>query len=305
MRILYFHPWGIGDFLFVTNHLKIIENNYSSDILILVNNNSTKIFIEQTYHYNCINIRNNFFKIILYLISNKFDYFIPHFGINIYKLIFIKFFIRSNKSINILNYYKISRDYSLAHRINSNAHIFKFFFNNLDFPFKYHIEHPKDINKSNKIIIFFGSDKNQKYKRWPLDNWVKLVDALSNDYEVSMILGPDELLFKNYFTDSKIEFLINLDFQNLIKKISEATLLISSDSGIAHLTSALNIKSIILFGPSDPNIYGPINNTVSIIKKEFQCMPCISTNGCFGCKYSHCMNAISVNDVLRVVSNEV
>lgn len=305
MRILYFHPWGIGDFLFVSNHINILRREFSSDILILVNNNSTKRFIEQTYQYKCINIRDNFFNAILYLIFNKFDYFIPHFGVNILKLIFIKFFIRSKKSINILSYYKITREYSLTHRINSNAYIFKYLFKNLNFPLCYNLEHTKDIYKSNKIIIFFGSDKNQKYKRWPLDNWVKLVDALSNDYEVSIILGPDELLFKNYFTDSKIEFLINLDFQNLIKKISEATLLISSDSGIAHLTSALNIKSIILFGPSDPNVYGPINNTVSIIKKEFQCMPCISANGHFGCKYSHCMNAISVDEVLRKVVNEI
>jgi ADP-heptose:LPS heptosyltransferase len=305
MKILYFHPWGIGDFLFVSNHLNIIKKELTSNIVILVNNRSTAKFIEEIYGYESYNFNDNYFKLVVYLMLNKFDIFIPIFGMNILKYKILRCFIRSHRSIPVSTYKDLCNRYYPDHRIISSKAIFNFLLPNLKFNSNYYISHSNKSEKLSDITIFIGSDKNQKYKRWPIDYWIKLLSLIQNNFKITMIYGPDELDYKSLFQHDNLIHIINPSYNVLITKIYESKLLISADCGIAHIASALNIKTITIFGPSDPNLFGPKNNSVAIINESFKCMPCISKNGLYGCKYAHCMWSIAVNNVYERIINEI
>jgi heptosyltransferase-3 len=48
--------------------------------------------------------------------------------------------------------------------------------------------------------------------------------------------------------------------------ILEQTTFIGHDSGISHLAAAANAKSILLFGPTDPVIWAPLNENARVIR---------------------------------------
>ena len=77
-----------------------------------------------------------------------------------------------------------------------------------------------------------------------------------------------------------------------------------------HIASAMNIKTIGLFGPNTPTRFGPLNKKSKAIYKKMPCSPCINVHKgqvpeCFYSEVSKdfqkCMKEIKVNDVLRYV----
>ena len=84
--------------------------------------------------------------------------------------------------------------------------------------------------------------------------------------------------------------------------IQRANVLISPDSGSAHLAVAVGTETITLFGPTD-NIrwrpYGPKGKNM-IIKEKIDCAPCGLLNRC---KIKNkCMKDINVKEVIKGVN---
>ena len=48
--------------------------------------------------------------------------------------------------------------------------------------------------------------------------------------------------------------------------ILEQATFVGHDSGISHLAAAVNAKSILLFGPTDPAIWAPLNENARVIR---------------------------------------
>jgi ADP-heptose:LPS heptosyltransferase len=79
--------------------------------------------------------------------------------------------------------------------------------------------------------------------------------------------------------------------------MQEMALFVSNDSGPAHLAAALGIDTLVLFGPTSPEITSPRGKRVKIIKKDIACtVPCYKLN----CKDNTCMAAITVDEVFAV-----
>jgi len=54
-----------------------------------------------------------------------------------------------------------------------------------------------------------------------------------------------------------------------------ATVLVTNDSGPAHFSAITPIRSIVLFGPETPKLYGSLGNTESITA-DLSCSPCVT-----------------------------
>jgi ADP-heptose:LPS heptosyltransferase len=74
---------------------------------------------------------------------------------------------------------------------------------------------------------------------------------------------------------------------------------IVNDSAPMHLASYLNVPVLALFGPTDPQKYGPWGENSHMIKKGSDCPACREP----GNSHKHaCMHAISKEDVLGVMN---
>lgn len=72
--------------------------------------------------------------------------------------------------------------------------------------------------------------------------------------------------------------------------------IVGNDSGPSHLAAAQGVPGVVVFGPSDPSIWGPLGTRSRVMRKVHQCDPRCSRRACFA-DY-RCLGAISPQEVL-------
>lgn len=172
------------------------------------------------------------------------------------------------------------------------------------------LEIKEKFSKPIKKYIVIAPGAGYPTKEWPIENWAELINNLNSKKlnKTNIILtGSNNDIKYSKITDlvgdkSKIkDFIGKLSLRKTSAVIKKANLLISPDSGSAHLAAALGTKTITLFGPTDDirwRPYGEKNKNI-IIKKEIKCSPC---GLLYKCKYNKkCMGVIKVEDVLGKV----
>jgi heptosyltransferase-2 len=78
--------------------------------------------------------------------------------------------------------------------------------------------------------------------------------------------------------------------------LSVCELLVSNDTGPAHISVALGTKTLVIFGPTNPTTTQPFQS--QIIKKDVDCAPCMLRD----CPIDHrCMTRISPDEIFEKV----
>jgi heptosyltransferase-2 len=81
--------------------------------------------------------------------------------------------------------------------------------------------------------------------------------------------------------------------------LSLADILITNDTGPAHISAALNRPTLVIFGPTDPRTTRPYSTLARIIRHPPECAPCMLRD----CPIDHrCMTAISPEEVFSQAS---
>jgi heptosyltransferase III len=119
------------------------------------------------------------------------------------------------------------------------------------------------------VIIHPGS--GGKEKCWHLDNFVSIAETLTREgIEVVFLLGPAEMERFDSQAKAKIgtaaKLLTNLSLTDVLAVLSNAGGYAGNDSGITHLSAALGVRTIAVFGPTDPAVYGPVGPAVTILQ---------------------------------------
>jgi ADP-heptose:LPS heptosyltransferase len=81
-----------------------------------------------------------------------------------------------------------------------------------------------------------------------------------------------------------------------------STVLVTNDSGPAHFSAITPIRSLVLFGPETPRLYGGLGNTESITA-ELSCSPCVTAANQknSACTDPICMRMITPERVLQSI----
>ncbi|MDQ1473683.1 MAG: heptosyltransferase, partial [Bryobacterales bacterium] len=103
-------------------------------------------------------------------------------------------------------------------------------------------------------------------KTWPAESFLKLARHLSQHLKLEPVFigGPDEDLaaFQLYRTIS------GAPLPDLARLLRDASLFIGNDSGPAHVAAAFGTPQLILFGPSDEQIWHPWRTPHQILKSD-------------------------------------
>ncbi|OGL38654.1 MAG: hypothetical protein A2042_04075 [Candidatus Schekmanbacteria bacterium GWA2_38_11] len=151
------------------------------------------------------------------------------------------------------------------------------------------------------IAIHPGSGSTKK--NWPLKNFIELSEQLLKNSICNILLlsGPAEEKSVNFSEIAKIDGIIevkDLSLHELAAILERCDLYIGNDSGITHLSAAVGIPTIAIFGPTNAKIWGPIGNMVKIISLNLSCSPC-ARDKMFGCEQMKCLELVTVNDLLK------
>ena len=158
----------------------------------------------------------------------------------------------------------------------------------------------------NKQLVVLHVGGNWTLKLWPKENFVKLIDALKQSYNIDVIISGSFLeypLAREIARQTKEKPFVACGMTSLKQLgalFQKSDMVISSDSGPLHIAVAMQARTIALFGPTSPEITGPFGKgDFSILRnKDNVCtIPCYRLD----CKDNICMSSLSVEQVTTEV----
>lgn len=161
------------------------------------------------------------------------------------------------------------------------------------------------ISEPDRTIVLNPGAAFEK-KRWDKNRFVDLGKYLLSRYEMKLVISGStnefalaEEIKENIKNRNCINLAGQITFRQLAYLLSRSQLLITNDTGTMHLASAMKCPVIAIFGPGNPQRYGPIGTDNIVLHTMRRCFPCRLEAKCD--KNFVCMDDITVEDVISAV----
>jgi ADP-heptose:LPS heptosyltransferase len=99
-----------------------------------------------------------------------------------------------------------------------------------------------------------------------------------------------------------VDLVGDLSLAELAALATRASVYVGNDSGPSHLAEAAGARVVMLFGPSDPIVYGPRSTRAASLTAGLWCSPCFVDGRVAPCANVICMSSISVDRVWKAVA---
>ncbi|MBI3327072.1 MAG: glycosyltransferase family 9 protein [Nitrospinae bacterium] len=130
--------------------------------------------------------------------------------------------------------------------------------------------HGSDPMRDRIVVLHPGS--GSEAKRWPVARFAAVARELASHERVRIviILGYAERAMATMLLPllQPVHPLVALDWPLLptAALIAHAAVFLGNDSGLTHLAAALGRPTVAIFGPTDPEIWGPRGKAVTIVQ---------------------------------------
>jgi lipopolysaccharide heptosyltransferase II len=160
------------------------------------------------------------------------------------------------------------------------------------------------------IAVHVGSGANFyriPLKRWPVQNFADLCDALVERYGAGIVLtgkGTEEQALvqetQARMRHKPVDACDRLSVTEVLALLRSCHVAVSNDTSVMHLAAAVETPVVAFFGPTAPLHYGPGNSEDLVFYQDLYCSPCLTN---YNLKVSRCVDpvcvkTISVADVL-------
>jgi ADP-heptose:LPS heptosyltransferase len=164
--------------------------------------------------------------------------------------------------------------------------------------------------KNRLILINPNASDLLPQRRWAQQRFSELIQAVHTKYPHDLILitgSPAEFTYvEKVRTVANIQNALNfagqVSFSELPPLYTLSDVMVTNDSGPGHFSAVTPLRTVVLFGPETPALYGSVGNSIAITA-NLACSPCVSAanHRKTPCKDNVCMQAITVNQVLEKV----
>jgi len=170
----------------------------------------------------------------------------------------------------------------------------------------------KDMKRDKKLIVIhmFPGGYKSFLKEWPETYWIELIDYLTDKgYSIALTGSKADRIRAQYIYNlCKRKDLIDvvagiLSLKDVLFLLKRSYLVISVNTGIMHLASALNCNLVALHGPTSSKRWGPLNKNSISIQSKLECSPCLNLGFEYGCNENKCMKAISIHEVINAIKS--
>ncbi len=137
-----------------------------------------------------------------------------------------------------------------------------------------------DVNKGRELLTEIQVDSSEKlvviqpgsgglHKCWHPDNFLAVAKELrSKGVDVVFLLGPAEQeRFSNATTNDinrVAKCLTDLSLTQVVELLSCSDGFLGNDSGITHLAAGMGVRTLVVFGPTNPSVYKPAGPAVTV-----------------------------------------
>jgi ADP-heptose:LPS heptosyltransferase len=167
------------------------------------------------------------------------------------------------------------------------------------------------------IVVHAGSAATvlAAAKRWPPERYAALVQTMARVYQMPIVVveGPDERGVAKSILDQVDVHRAKAIAMPLGGPLGEAggilamaKLYVGTDSGLAHLASAVGTKAVTLFAPADPERVCPSGCRSLVVQAPKMCSPCFqypweTCKPAMRCNPPYCIEDISIEAVMAKV----
>ena len=157
------------------------------------------------------------------------------------------------------------------------------------------------VREGEPIVALCPGSINSRAKRWPAEAYSALGDRLIDSQRQVLLIGStDELDVSHEVTNRMKQNPIVLTGKTSLDQItavlSLVDLVVTNDTGPAHIAAALGRPTLVIFGPTNPLTTRPFAPEAEILRHPPDCAPCMLRD----CPIDHrCMTAITVDEVFE------
>jgi len=169
-----------------------------------------------------------------------------------------------------------------------------------------------DFDPETERLVVLNPDPGVlKLRGWPADRYAELADRLLHHYHDVRIavIGLEDARLRiqtvlDYVKTPRCASLMGhtRNTRDLLGLFHISALVVTNDSGPAHLAGIAERPVIVLFGPETPVLYEPLGPHVRTLYAGLCCSPCYSAwnHRSSPCLSNTCLHAISVEEVFEV-----
>ena len=151
-------------------------------------------------------------------------------------------------------------------------------------------------------------------RRWAQQRFSELIQGLNQLYPSDLILitgSPAEFEYVEKVrvvanVKNALNFAGQVSFAELPPLYRLSDVMVTNDSGPGHFSAVTPLRTVVLFGPETPALYGSIGKSIAITA-NLACSPCVSAanHRKTPCHDNICMQAITVTQVLEKMVHQL
>lgn len=157
------------------------------------------------------------------------------------------------------------------------------------------------VSEADAVVAICPGSINSRAKRWPAERFAALADRLIESKRQVLLIGSrdeldvtEEVMRRMQRRPVALTGKTSLD--QITAVLDRADLIVTNDTGPAHIGAALGRPTIVIFGPTNPLTTRPFSPDAEILREPPECAPCMLRD----CPIDHrCMTAITVDEVFE------
>jgi heptosyltransferase II len=157
------------------------------------------------------------------------------------------------------------------------------------------------VTEGGEVVAICPGSINSRAKRWPAEAYAALADRLIEGHRQVLLIGSKSEIdvsneVVNRMRNRPILLTGKTSMDQVTAVLSLVDLVVTNDTGPAHLAAALGRPTLVIFGPTNPLTTRPFSSEAEILRHPPDCAPCMLRD----CPIDHrCMTAISVDEVFE------
>jgi ADP-heptose:LPS heptosyltransferase len=164
----------------------------------------------------------------------------------------------------------------------------------------------RGVKADDRIVCIHPSAGNWA-REWTGAHWAVVADTLVDQLDAVVVISSSNQNYLAQDIANRMDYQPHIlpgdtAFSQLAALFSRAAVVLGPDCGALHLATAVNAPTVMLFGPSDPEEFGPWGDPDShvVLASSIGCRPCrILDWGHDRQEYHPCIREIPVGDVLE------
>ncbi|HEX5884424.1 MAG TPA: lipopolysaccharide heptosyltransferase II [Pyrinomonadaceae bacterium] len=157
------------------------------------------------------------------------------------------------------------------------------------------------IREEDPVVAICPGSINSRAKRWPAEAYAAVADRLIESRRQVLLIGSQEEaeVSKEVVSRMRHQPIVltgKTSLDQVTAVLATVDLIVTNDTGPAHIGAALGCPTIVIFGPTNPLTTRPFSPKAEILRHPPECAPCMLRD----CPIDHrCMTAITVDEVFE------